>query len=316
MPAIGLEAKDNDPAVVTLAKAAITCKVDMGGLDRECEGFKAWRETVGKADPKPVKTLVNFLEDPDEKVRYLGASMIGQGYAEDPAAVKRVLAATSKEKSTLVAVPLAQSLGFLDLEKTGITADVTKLIQEHELMELRLALIMSGGSSNTAALFDALLPLATGSTDVKIRNVAQQAFQNIPADKHAQVCQMWLDNVDAADADIAGRASLLCGQESRCKDHWDKLLDKLDAKAKSGAMGIDMARGFESLHDRQEATAPQKARAKAVAQATLETASNGEYQRAAALDFLVKNGDKAVAKKFKNDPSQQVKDAAERALKK
>jgi hypothetical protein len=319
----GLAAKDNDPAVVALAKAAITCKVDDKQLDWSCPGFKAWRDSDLLKDGKADMTLVNLLEDGDEKVRFLGADKLPDsrsGYGEDPAAAKRVLAAAQRETSALVAERLGKTLGNVNLEKTGITAEVTKLIAEHELVDLRVGLIGTGQHANSRALFDAVFAQAKTATDDKIRLRAVTAFWvGTPSDKQAEVCQMWLDTADHANVEIAGEAAYMCGLQSNCKAHWDGLLDKLDGKTKAGKVGhTQMASALEWLHNQKEATAPQKQRAIAIARAVAENAKNAASARARAIDFLAKKAkddSKTLFAKLQADTDASVKAAAERALK-
>jgi hypothetical protein len=318
----GLLAKDNDPAVVALSRAALVCKVDDKQLDYFCAGYTAWRDSALLTDNKADKTLVNLLEDRDEKVRYLAAEKltgIHTGYAQDPVAAKRVLAAAQRETSVLVAERLGKALGFVDVEKTGITADVRKLIVEHKLVDLRIGLIAEGAHSNSDALFDVVFELATGSTDDKIRLKAVTAFWvGTPSSKRNDVCKMWLDTVDHTNAEIAGEAAYMCGLNSSCTAQWDKLLDKLDARAKRGTVSHrQMTAALEWQAKQKEATAPQKARALAIAKAVVENPKNASDARAHAIDVVaaLDKADKAFPAKFKDDPDASVKAAVERALK-
>src|SRR5437763_17007378 len=55
-PVKGLAAKDNDPAIVALAKDAAKCKPDGSRLEYNCPGYKAWRESALFKDAKSDKT--------------------------------------------------------------------------------------------------------------------------------------------------------------------------------------------------------------------------------------------------------------------
>jgi hypothetical protein len=313
-PAKGLAAKANDPAVVTLAKAAITCKPDGSRLEWNCDGFKAWRDSELFKDAKSDATLVNLLEDTDEKVRFLGADRFAERATEDAAVAKRVVAAAQAETSTLVADRLGKALGKLD-EKTGVAADVGQIIADSKLADLRVGAII-GGASNPA-LFDAILKVAAESTDDKMRLAAEGAFyNNTPAGKEADVCKMWLANVDHENAEIAGEGAHLTGRVSSCKQSWDSLLDKIDARVKAGTVGFhQMAAALNWLHDGSESTAPQKKRAITIAKALVSNTKIDAFIRSRAIEFLGPN-DPAFVGKFKKDKDPTIKEAAEKALKK
>jgi len=311
-PAKGLAAKDNDPAIVALVKEAVKCKPDGSRLEWNCDGFKAWRDSKLFGDAKSDKTLANLLEDPDEKVRFLGADRFAVRASEDAAIAKRVLAAAQAETSTLVADSLGKALGKIDANKAGIAADVTKVITDHKLPELRLGVIIAGAENG--ALFAPILAVANTSTDDKMRLAAEGAFyNNTPAGKEADVCKMWLANVDNANAEISGTAAELCGRVSSCKDSWDPLLDKIDAKAKAGAVAFHgMAGALQWIHDGSTATDAQKARTLALGKAIASNTKNEAFARARAVEFVGAT-DKAFAAGFKNDKEGVIKQAAERA---
>jgi len=313
-PAKGLAAKDNDPAIVALAKDAAQCKPDGSRLEYNCPGFKAWRDSALFKDAKSDKTLANMLDDTDEKVRFLAADRFAERNTEDAAVAKRVLAAAQAETSALVADRLGKALGKIDATKTGIAADVSKVIADHKLVELRLGLITAGASN--ASLFDPILALANTSTDDKLRLAAETAFyNNTPAGKEADVCKMWFANVDNANAEIAGEAAHLCGRISACKANWDSLLDKVDAKAKAGSIAHhQMAASLQWMHDQSEASEPQKARTVTIAKEIASNAKNDAFARSRAIEFVGAT-DKAFVATFKNDKEQMVKDAATKAMK-
>lgn len=314
-PAKGLANKANDAAVVTLAKAAQACKPDGSRLEYNCEGYKAWRDSPLFSDNKADATLLNLLEDADEKVRFLGAERLAAGPTQDAAAAKRVLAAAQAETSTLVADKLGKALGGIDGKKTGIAADASKLVADHKLPELRLGLITAGASNESLA--DAILALATESTDEKMRLAAEVAFfNNTPAGKEADVCKMWLANVDHANAEISGEAAAVCGRTSACKASWDRLLDKIEARVKTGSVRNDrLAAALQWIHDGSESSAKQKTRTVTLAKAIASNVKNDAFARKGMIEFLAPL-DKAFVGKFKKDKEAMVKDAAESALKK
>lgn len=313
-PAKGLGAPGNDPAVVALAKAAQACKPDGTRLEWNCDGYKAWRESPLLKDGKADATMLNLLDDADEKVRFLGADRLAEGATEDAAAAKRVLAAAQAETSTLVGDKLGKALGKIDGAKTGIAADVNKLLTDTKNDELRLGLITAGASNPSVA--DAILALANGSTDEKLRLAATTAFyNNTPAGKEADVCKMWLANVDHENREIAGESAAACGRVGSCSANWDSLLDKIEAKVKKGAVSYhQLAAALQWMHDGSSSNAKQKARTLKLAKAIASNAKNDPFARSRMLEFLGPL-DKAFVKKFTKDKEPMVKDAAERALK-
>lgn len=312
-PAKGLGNKGNDPAVVALAKAAQACKPDGSRLEWNCDGFKAWRDSKLFEDDKTDATLLNLLEDSDEKVRFLGADRLAKHAVEDAAAAKRVLAAAQAETSPLVADALGKALGQIDGTKTGIAAEVNKLVSSHKLPELRVGLITTGASN--PAVFDAILAVANESTDEKMRLAAEISFyNNTPSGKEADVCKMWLANVDHANAEVAGEAAAVCGRVSSCKANWEALLNKIEAKTKKGAVNNQqLAAALSWMHDGSESTAKQKARTLKLAKAIASNPKNDAFARSRTLEFLGPL-DKAFVKKFAKDKEPMVKAAAERAL--
>lgn len=134
----GLDAKDNDPAVVALAKAALACP--RGGdelFDTKCSAYTTW------ADPKRASadaTSVNLLDDADERVRFLGATALkpehpafvkGEGvhYQFDRALAGRLIAAAAKEPSETVAVSLGARVARIDVEKTGALEPIIAMVK-------------------------------------------------------------------------------------------------------------------------------------------------------------------------------------------
>ncbi|HEY4180957.1 MAG TPA: hypothetical protein VGM90_29140 [Kofleriaceae bacterium] len=314
-PAKGLAAKDNDPAIVALAKEGIKCKADGDRLEWNCDGFKAWRDSKLFEDNKGDATLTNLLEDPDEKVRSLAVDRFQHLAPKDPAQVKRMLAAAQLETSTIVAEWLGRSLGAADVAKAGVAADANKLIADSKSPELRNGLI-TGGASN-AAYFDTILEVGNESTDVKLRHAAVEAFyNNTPEGKEADVCKMWLGNVDNADAETAGAATSLEGRVGSCKDNYDALLDKIDARQKNGTIAnAEMVSSLHWLNDGSSATDAQKKRAIDLGKAIASNEKLPQDARGGAVELLAPI-DATYTAKFLKDKDDYVKGVAERALKK
>lgn len=322
----GIDAPGNDPKVVELAKKALGCEWQKTGFKYDCADLKAWKESELLKEGKADETLVSMLEDDNERVRWLAAQALssrGKAYRTDEKLAKRVLAAAQAEKNEAVASNLGSALGRINAEKTGLEAEIKKLIESHQLQQLRRSTVSAVLFSNRQ-FYEFHMALAKGEKNKDVRKAAISAFwTGTPSDKYDQTCAMWLDRVvNDEDDNIAGEAAYLCGFYSGgggCQDQWDALLDAIEKRAKEGQVkSSQMAAALYYFHKQKKASAAQKQRALAIAKQIADNADNSGAARARALEFVAEKdpaGPTFVAK-FKDDEDFFVKSRATQILKK
>jgi hypothetical protein len=318
----GIEAPDNDSAVVELARTVLECEWNDRGPDSKCEALKSWRDSdlleKGKADA----TLVSMLEDTDRKVRWLGAERLsslrtGTAYGEDEALSRRIVDAAKAETDEHVANQLGSAVGRIRTDKVSFADEIKKLATDHPVERMRTGVLSTIllGNRDVDDVYDFVADLARTSTDAPVRRRAVSAFWvGTPQSRTADTCKLWLELASDDDKEIAGEAAYLCSFFGRgCNEEWDPLLDIVEAKAKEGAIeSSQMASALEYLHKQKEASDAQKKRALAIARVLVENSENDGFARARTLRFLAKEDPKAkkLAVSLVDDENASVKRAA------
>lgn len=319
----GLGAADNDKGVVDLAKKAIKCDWTQSGLKWDCPDLKAFKEHKPIQEGNVDATLVNLLEDKDEKVRWLAANVLtsGKSYAEDATLAKRVIAAAQAEANAAVASELGSAACRIKGDKVGQTDALKKLITDHKLPAMRRAVVSGFMFSNsTPDNFRFVSDIARKDKEIEVRRAAASSFWvGTPSGLHGDACKLWLELAADADKDLAGNSAYHCAffpYDGGCKTQWDPLLGLVEKKAQEGTVQSSMmASALSYLHDQKESSDAQKKKCLAVAKAIVENDKNDAGARGNALEFVGKKdpGGKAFAKKFVSDKEFFVKSAAERA---
>lgn len=322
----GLADPTNDKALVELTKPVLSCKWASYGFDSSCPAYKTWLESKLFDKGAGDGTLVNYLDDGDEKVRYLGARMLSQKgsvYRQDQAMATRLVDAADKESSKVVTSPLGRAVGNADLARTGLAARVMKMLESHSNAELREALASGTLFANreVPGMYDLFVKLARTDRDPKVRKAAAAAFwTGTPNGKGVEVCRLWLELAGGADADLAGHSAYHCAFNNLgggCTGQWDALLTLIEGKAKAGAVKSSfMASALRYLYEQKNVSSGQKTRAIAIAKQLVENPSNDGSARGTALEFVGKQdpGGRAYAAKFQNDKEFFVKSAAKRIV--
>ena len=320
----GLANPGNDKALVELTKPVLTCKWASYGFDASCAAFKTWNESPLFKNGAGDATLVNYLDDTEEKVRFLGARMLsqkGSTYRKDKALATRVVGAAEKEASKVVASPMGRAVGNIDLASVGLIPQVQKMIESHSNADMREALASGTLFANREApgVYDLFVKLARADKDPKVRKAAAAAFwTGTPNGKHDEVCRLWLDLAGDKDGDLAGHSAYHCAFTSLnggCTGQWDALLSLIERQAKNGTVKSSFtASALRYFYDQKKATSAQKKRAIAIAKQLVENTGNDGSARGTALDFVAKQdpGGKAYATRFENDNEFFVKNAAKR----
>lgn len=320
----GLGDPTNDKAIVDLAKPTLACKWSTSGFDYSCEALKAWNASDLLKDGKADKTLVNFLDDPDEKVRYLGANGLaqkGREYRKDKSLATRVTDAADKETSRAVVTALGRAVGTIDLQATGLDVRVKTMLESHKNDALREALAGNTLFDNrdVPGMYDLFVKLARTDKVPAVRRAAAAAFwTGTPNGKNEEVCKLWLELAGDKDTDLAGHSAYHCAFTSSgggCVGQWDALLSLIEKQAKAGEVKSSFtASALNYFYGQGKATEAQKKRALEIAKLLVKNNKNDGSARSSALDFVGKKdpAGKAFAAQFENDSDFFVKSAAKR----
>lgn len=318
--AVGLEAASNDAAVVALAKKTLGCKWSTFGFDSTCPEMKAFTESAEIRDGKADATLVTFLDDPNEHVRWLGARGLaqrGRAYRTDKALAERIVKVAEGEKSKVVAQELGGVVGGIKHAETGLGEKIKAMAKGHELQQLRTSLLARMLFANGETLYDFVKDIAANDKDTVVRKAAMSAFwTGTPPNKIADSCAMWLGFVDDPVEDVAGEAAYLCSfypQGGGCKSQWDALLDKVEKRAKDGSIkSTQLAAALAYLYKQPGISDAQKKRALGIARQMTENKDNAGMVRGRALELLAeKDPDAAkILEKLKDDNDVFVKSRA------
>lgn len=226
--AVGLDAPDNDPALVETARAALAC---FG--KPECEAQGKWYEPFHRGRQVDVKTLVNFLEDERPVIRRMGAAVLrgkkGQpGFHTDVGLSTRVLDALEREKDEQVARAIALAAGFIDARATGLEARMLKLMRSEPRERVRAQLVgtVTDGNWDNATMVAAVKELVNdASEEVRIEAVMALAVSEL----RAQACPFWLANLGHKDAHVADK-SLFEMAHKGCKANYDAMIDAAEKR--------------------------------------------------------------------------------------
>ncbi len=320
----GLADPGNDKAVVDLARPVLGCKWTASGFDHGCEALKAWNASDLLKDGKADGTLVNFLDDADEKVRLLGASGLshkGRTYRKDKGLATRVVDAADKEQSKPVVSALGRAAGTIDLTATGLADRVKTMLESHKNESLREALAGNTLFDNrdVPGMYELFVKLARSDKTPAVRRAAAAAFwTGTPTGKNEEVCKLWLELAADKDADLAGHSAYHCAFTSNgggCTGQWDALLSLIEKQAKNGEVRSSFtASALNYFYGQGKASDGQKKRALEIAKTLVKNPKNDGAARSAALDFVGKKdpAGKAFAAQFENDSDFFVKSTAKR----
>jgi hypothetical protein len=314
-----------DPKIMTMAKAAAACKSwESGGFDSSCADFKAWSEAKddfneGKADA----SLVAMLADADEKIRYLGAyklNQYGKGFKTDKTMASAVVAAAEKEKARFCGYELGATVGRVAVRDTGTFDRVQAMVKKHDIPDLRRGILANLLYNNGD--FDPVYGLTKATVKDADKSVAMSAlgaFWTGGSRKADETCQLYFDNINNANDDLAAEATNALAWWGRCSAKFDGLLDSLDKRVKANTVtSASYASATRHLCEDQKASDAQKKRSAGLARKMAERKENKAWVRSSALEAVVKcdpgNGGRSFVGKFKKDPEKSVADKANELL--
>lgn len=224
----GLDAPDNDPALVALMKEVLVCY-----RKAECAAQGKWYEPFHKGQQVDFKTLVNFIEDDKPEVRSLAAGVLrgkkGQpGFHTDAAYAKRVLDALEKDTDDDSAREIALAAGFIDVKATGLESRMVNIIQLDPREKVRTSMIETilYNNADSPAMVAAVKQLIL-DPNTNIRVAVVRAFDADGVKKEA--CSLWAGNLDHEDRYLADKCYYYL-VANPCSSHYDAMLDAAEKR--------------------------------------------------------------------------------------
>lgn len=271
----GMAAAANDQAVVALFKAAIACKVDEeGSLDSECPALKALDDSTLFEDGKADATLLNLIEDGNDKVRLLAYDKLdaaAEKTVQDKAAAERMLAAAEAEKTEANVRAAADVVGRIDVKATGTFDRLKKYFESGSKdVKKRLAGLVVGMSYNTKndevwAWHKSLL----GDPEPEVARAAMGAYFGNPGNlRRAEVCVIYKENFGHKDPIVAAKAASGSAGAADCSADLDAAIDEVEKRGKANQIPSDATDFLWVLGDpysNSKATPAQKTKKQAVA---------------------------------------------------
>jgi hypothetical protein len=310
----------NDPAIVLLLKRALACKPTRGAIAGDCAGAIAWDASKEEfADGRADATLVNLLEDPDERVRILAVYKLdeaGKPYRTDARLAARIVDVAEQEQSTRVARPLGALVGRIDLERTQLFDRIELVARKHLLASMRGAIVEELLHENPASLqaFD-LSKEMVRDPDAQVRASAVGAFWIGGVRWAAETCRLWFDNIDnTMDQDVAARAGELLTRYGRCQAYFDALLDSEEKRFRASRTDrAPFATALTNLCEDLRSTDAQRWRALVLARRMVEEKLTDTVVRGEALASVLAcdpAGGRAFVNGFAGDKEQSVRERA------
>lgn len=332
-PAIGINLPGNDPKIVELARKALECKwtdQTFDPFDRECPAYKAWVEEKALfADKKGEPTLVAFIEDPDDKVRWLGEKHLAEDLGEltDKALVTRVLAVAEKSKLQRDWEPLGTIVGNSKIADPELFPRVKAIVlapETHPNMRLPIIKWLVSVNPESEEVFNLTRDLTKNTTFERAAGTALEAFIYLK-DKPAK-CDVFLDNLENPPEDKVDHAadalSVMSNAKTQCESHYDKMLTAFEARVKAKkANSAVFGQGVRMICPGKggKATPAQVKKVVAIAKKLAEDKSLAGDTRQLAIEAVSDcdpKGAKTYLAKFKKDKDADVKSRVEFLLKK
>ena len=315
-----------DPKIAAMAKAAVACKAYDSSFDSSCPAMKAWSDAKddfneGKADA----SLVAMLGDGDEKVRYLGAyklNQYGKAFKTDKALAERVIAAAEKEKSKFTGFELGSTVGRVLVRETGTFDRVKAMAKKHDVPDVRRGILSQLLFSNQD--YDPVYGLVRDTIKDPDKAVASQALSAFwvgGSRKSDDTCQIYVDNIDNPDDNLASEASNALSWCGRCAPKYDALIASLEKRVKAGPGAVaspSYATAARHVCEDAKATDAQKKKAAEIGRGIAGKKDFKAWVRTSALETVVKcdtgNGGRSFVGKFKGDAEKSVADKAKELL--
>lgn len=320
---VGLADKDNDRAIVDIVQQLLACEwrvtatlwVPVGCA----EARTAWSSLELHAKGA---TLVRFLEDKDDRVRYLGAVGLksAKDWRSDAVMAGVVLDALERSRENKVVTwSLAGAAGAIDVANTGTRARVEALFTSLPDDEARAQLIYYAQVYNSELFFDDVVGLARNDKKEEVRKEAVRALRmGMPKGKTEAVCALWLEKTKDPSEQVAADAAELAGFISDgCPKEYDALVKLFDEKTRGKLESNTWTSRIAPMAANQKVPEKNRKALAAMGKRIVEKKDNSGYARADGLRIVTafdRSAGKAYAAKLKNDPDSWVKLVAEEIL--
>ncbi len=279
-PKRGLDAPDNDPALVALAREVLPCF-----RKAECEPQGQWYKPFHMGKQVDFKTLVNFLEDDHPEIRTISAGVLrgkkGEpGFHTDVAYATRVLDALDREQDEYVARDIALAAGFIDVKATGLEERMLKFIRSDKPERVRIAMVESILDNNydVPTVVAAIKALVSDKSS-DMRAAAVGAFGDVH-ELRADACPWWAGMLGHEDRYLA-RKCYYEMMSHACKAQYDVMMA---AAEKNPPDGIE---NFQQLCRQTDAPTPLTKRLMTDLETWAKNATLSGSQRVEALRVLV-----------------------------
>ncbi len=322
----GLVDAANDPNIVKAFKDVLACpwNADEDRFDAECPAVVAFGENenlLGEDEDKGVLTLLNLLDDPDEKVRSLALDKMpfsGAKAYTDKALASRIVAQAERETTERCASNFGSLVGRIDLKATGLIGPVKRLVETHPNVAMRksiLGSILYKNDKDRDAVDLVLAGLKSDNKDIRYTCVlnlskAQGSFA-------AEVCPVYVTMLDDSSPDVVGLSAQNLGYVGKCTGQIDALLAFASKRAAAGGEKLFLvANALGNLCDNAATSEAQKKEAAKVAKA-FALGKNDSTVRTDALYGVTScdpSGAEAFLKGLLKDPDERVKKSAQERL--
>jgi hypothetical protein len=313
-------------AIDALARAVLTCSTLGTTFDATCPAMRAWTDARagfegGKADAE----LVALLADQDEKIRYLAALKLNQHGARfrvDRALAQAAVRAAAQEKSAFAGFEVGSAIGRIRVAETGTLASIVPLVKHAGAPAFRLGVLSEILHTNpeVGPVFE-LVKDAVKDADHTVALGALRAFWTGGASKPAATCDIYAENVDNADVEVAAEASNALSWYGKCASRYDVLLDSLERRVKTGPSALGVApfmTAARHLCVDATSTAKQKQRAAQVGRTVAGKPEFKIWVRSTALDTVwaceSSTSARAFVTGFRSDSEKPLADKARELL--
>ncbi len=316
-PKIGLDSPKNNPKTVEVAKKALACpwKDD---FDAACADYKTWLEDKAIYDEE---TFISMLEDPDEKVRFLGAKRLYDtlGVLDDKALAERLLTVAEKSKTPREQHPLGNSVGKIQLEGTDLFPRIKALLNAKETTPNMRVGILGALMKTNPASDDAFNLMRESAKNPDFdSNVQGTAFGAMSWHTKPAKCDAFLEATQDADDGRAGDATqFILRSDQHCDAHYDAVIksleDRVKAKKVTNALFGDALRLL--CNPKGTAKPPQVKKAAAIAKKIAEDKKLEGRIRASGITGAAEcdpKGAKAYSARFKKETDEDIKESVAR----
>jgi hypothetical protein len=294
----GLAATDNDPAIIALVKAALDCPWNGHEFPPGCREYFALHSTLRVAGAAADKTLVNLLEDPDERVRSIGITALWSPqrprFQPDKDLACRVIAAAEKEAPTgTAAVYWGGVVASIDFERAGVLDRVAAMVKNEQLGEVRWVVVERMPFANKESPGAARLAMDMAKDpDPKMKAAALSALSHFSGANVPDICKSLLSKTADEDDEAASQAASALGTmmlDSRCAEAVDGLLTSVEKRAVAKPSDNSVWGAALYLVCIPSAIDPaQRTRAARLARTLAASSTAGDRLRCAALDAILR----------------------------